>query len=275
MEVSPIINLYRTLEEAMFFKNSPRNNFYDFSGVQLLPNNPLKYIQATNTPNGINLEDWVVFGVSVCGNHEDNISSSFAIEKLTNSLNGNPQFLWSLKNVPFDFGWGLIYLRIQQSEGETFFSTPFKLTAINEEFTSQITYKYKRTDAYQSIGVNLWFRSESLQINLQNYYETSTENTVTTAVQTSKTEFWETESMAISNLIKIVNVMKLPYVYLNQVRTYFFEAPELPKPTSQENFGNMELHLTLNENDSYQEAIPNKGDFLDADFDENDFLIYN
>lgn len=272
--VNPIINIYKSLEDALYFKNSPRNSFYSFSGIQLLPNNPNKYIQVTNTPNGINLEDWTVFGVSLCGNFEHDITSSFTVEKLTNSLNGNPQFIWSLQNVPIDFGWGLIYLRIEQALGETFYSTPFKLTAINEEFVSQITYKYKRTDDYQSIGAQLWFRSESLQINLNNYYETSTENTVTTAVQSNRTEFWETESMSITNLINIVNVMKLPYVYLNSVRTYFFEAPEIPKPTSQENFGNMELHLSVNSNDIYTPPQPARGDWLADDWLETDFLIF-
>lgn len=271
---NPIINIYRTLEEALYFKNSPRNAFYTFSGIQLLPNNPNKYIQVTNTPNGINLEDWTVYGVSLCGNTETDITASFMVEKLTNSLNGNPQLIWSLENVPVDFGFGLIYLRIEQAVGETFYSTPFKLTSINEELVSQITYKYKRTDEFQSIGANIWFRTESLQINLQNYYETSTENTVTTAVQSNKTEFWETESMSISNLINIVQVMKLPYVYINGVRTYFFEAPEIPKPTSQENFGYMELHLTLNPNDVYIQPQPDNGDFLDTDFIEDDFSIF-
>ena len=274
MEVAPIINLYRTLEESMYFKNSPRNNFYSFSGIQLLPNNPNKYIQVTNTPNGINLEDWTVYGVSVCGTYEADITSSFMVEKLTNSLNGNPQFIWSLTNVPIDFGWGLIYLRIEQAVGETFYSTPFKLTAINEELTSQITYKYKRTDEFQSIGAQIWFRTKSFQMNIQNYYETSTENTVTTAVQSNRTEFWETENMSIDNLINIVNVMKLPYVYINGVRTHFFDAPEMPKPQSQENFGYMELHLTLNPNDIYTPPQISNGDFLEADFDSNDFLIF-
>jgi len=274
VEVAPIINLYRTLEEAIYFKNSPRNSFYSFSGIQLLPNNLNKYIQVTNTPNGINLEDWTVYGVSVCGTQEIDITESFTIEKLTNSLNGNPQLIWSLENVEHDFGWGLIYLRIEQAVGETFYSTPFKLTEINSEFTSQITYKYKRTDEFQSIGAQIWFRTESLQINLQNYYETSTENTVTTAIQSNRTEFWETENMSITNLINIVNVMKLPYVYINGIRTYFFEAPEVPKPVSQENFGNMELHLTLNPNDIFIPPQVSNGDWLNTDWLADDFLIF-
>ena len=32
------INLYTTKEEALYFKDSQRNSFYEFGGIQLLPN---------------------------------------------------------------------------------------------------------------------------------------------------------------------------------------------------------------------------------------------
>lgn len=271
---NPIINLYRSLDEAMYFKNSPRNAFYSFSGIQLLPNNPNKYIQVTNTPNGINLEDWTVYGVSVCGNTEVDITESFTVESLTNSLNGNPQLIWSLENVQHDFGWGLIYLRIEQALGETFYSNPFKFTSINEELVSQITYKYKRTEEYQSIGAQLWFRTKSSNVTIQNYYETSTEKTRTTAVQKNKTEFWETESMSIDNLIKIMDIVVLPYVYLNGIRANCFEAPEIPKPTAQENWGNMEYHFSLDYDEIFIPPQVSAGDWLDADWLGDDFLIF-
>ena len=102
--VEPVINIYRTKEEAFYFENSPINTQYIFKGVQLLPNNRLKYVQITNTPNGINLEDWTVYVVDCKGTKTD-ITSSFLVESLTNSDNGNPQLYWSLKNIPFDFGW--------------------------------------------------------------------------------------------------------------------------------------------------------------------------
>src|SRR5687768_7039325 len=122
----PIINLYRTVEEALYFKNSQLNTQFIFSGVQLLPNNLEKYIQVTNTPNGINLEDWAVKVISVCTGEElGDITPSFMVESLTNSINGNPQIVWSLSELIQDFGWDLIYLKITQALGETFYSQPF------------------------------------------------------------------------------------------------------------------------------------------------------
>jgi hypothetical protein len=44
----------------------------------------------------------------------------FFVDRLTNDLDGAPQFYWSLTDVPFDFGYNLIYLEINQLLGETF-----------------------------------------------------------------------------------------------------------------------------------------------------------
>jgi hypothetical protein len=48
------------------------------------------------------------------------ITSYFFVDRLTNDLDGAPQFYWSLTDVPFDFGYNLIYLEINQLLGETF-----------------------------------------------------------------------------------------------------------------------------------------------------------
>jgi len=275
--VAPIINIYRTLTEALTFKNSQLNTQFIFSGVQLIPNNLNKYVQVTNTPNGINLEDWTVKVHSVCTNEElGDITDSFMVESLTNSLNGNPQFIWSLTDIQTDFGWGLIYMKITQAVGETFYSTPFKITAIDEEKTAQITYKYKRTEAYQSIGFAMWFREDDIKLDLTKYYEVSTESSVNSVIQTNKIELWRTELMPRSLLIELIQKIKLPYVYINNIRASLFDAPEIPPSTSQENFASLNLNLSFNYNDVYVDTTEssNSGDWLGADWLNTDFLIY-
>ena len=42
------INLYTTKAEALYFKDSQRNSFYEFGGIQLIPNNT--YTQKTSMP---------------------------------------------------------------------------------------------------------------------------------------------------------------------------------------------------------------------------------
>lgn len=214
----PIINIYRTKEEAFYFKNSQINRFYSFNGVQLLPFNERKYIQVTNTPDGIDLEDWAVFGVDMCSGVKTDITDSFMVESLTNSDDGAPQLFWSLENVQHDFGVGLIYLEIQQSLGETFYTTPFLLTNEESEKTTQFHYKYKRNDNYQSVSFQTWFRQNTKQTELTTYYEASTKKTVTQAVKTNKIAKYVSELMDIEQLIALSDILENPYLYIDGVR---------------------------------------------------------
>ena len=247
----PFINLYRTKTEAFYFKNSQANRFYNFKGVQLLPNNTLKYVQVTNTPNGLNLEDWNVVAVDICTEVRTNISNYFLIEKLTNSVNGDPQFYWSLLDVPFDFGDNLIYLEITQTLGETFYSTPFLLTNDGIDKTTQFHYKEKRVDEFQSIGLKTWFRQSTKQTEITTYYEASTRNTVTQAVKTSNISIYHSELMDIDTLIKTTDVLENPYLYLDLVRGSLFEAVAIPELTAQENFAEIKFQISLHKGDSF------------------------
>lgn len=274
--VNPVIALETSLEKAMFFKNSQRNRFYSFEGIQLLPNNPNKYIQVTNVAGGIKLEDWTVKVMSMCGNELGDITDSFLVEPIeVNSDDGSPQFIWSLKNIPIDFGYDLIYLQITQAFGDTFYSQPFKITAIGSEKTCQIDYKFKRTDEIQSIGVTAWFDEPDLLQELESYYEVSTESWVTASMEQGEIEYWRTEKMPKSALIQLKRILGLPYVYINSVRASLKEAPEIPRKVSQENWCYMPFTINFHPNDVFVQPDDENGDFLADDFDSNDFLIYN
>lgn len=247
----PIINIYRTTEEAFYFENSQMNRFYSFNGVQLLPFNENKYVQVTNTPDGIDLEDWTVFAVDMCTRAKTDITEAFMVESLTNSENGDPQLFWSLTDVQEDFGMNLIYLEVQQSLGETFYSTPFLLTSEEEEKTTQFTYKAKRTDSYQSIGFQTWFRQNTKQTELTTYYEASTKQTVTQAVKTNKIAKFASELMDIDQLIALSDVLENPYLYVNNIRASLFEAVEIPEVVNQEIFGSVKFNISFNNNDVF------------------------
>lgn len=275
MAHKPVINIFKSLNEAMFFKNSPINTQFIFSGVQLLPNNPIKYIQVTETPNGINLEDWIVKVYSLCGKELGDITNNFMVESLTNSTNGNPQLYWSLQNISQDFGWQLIYLQITQVLGEAFYTQPFRLTSIESEKTTQINYKFKESDEIQSLGFNLWYDDEDLLQELTTYYEESTKSWVSASMEQGYIEMWKTELMHKSVLLKLKEIMGLPFVYANGVRVSLKEASETPKKVAQENFAEMTFVLNFHPNDVFVQPNDSGGDFLEADFNNNDFLIYN
>jgi len=273
--VNPVVNIFRTLSEAMYFKNSQINTQFIFSGVQLIPNNSQKYIQVTNTPNGINLEDWTVKVMSVCSDEElGDITDNFMVESLTNSDNGNPQFVWSLTNITQDFGWELIYLKITQAVGETFYSQPFRITSIDSEKTAQFNYKFRETDEIQSIGFTAWYNDEDLLQEQVTYYEESTQSWVTASMEQGEIEHWRTELMDKSLLIKLKKILGLPFVYINGIRASLKEVPEIPRKTSQENFAEMSFTVNFHPNDVFVQPEPSKGDFKSSDWKTEDWFIY-
>lgn len=269
MPVSPFINLFRTKEEAFYFKNSQINTQFIFKGVQLLPNNTAKYIQVTDTPDGIDLEDWTVNIVDLCKGTKTDVTDYFFVDSLTNSLDGAPQLFWSLTNVPFDFGYRLVYLEIEQAVGELFYSTPFLLTDYESEKVTQFHYKDSNEDVYQSIGLQTWFDEEDKKTELTTYYEVSTKNTVSQAIKTSRLELFRTELMPKSVLIALTYLLEIPVLYVNYIRCSLFEAIDLPKKTSQENFIEIEYILSPNYNDTFF----GKPDYLGIDYGTMDYNI--
>lgn len=249
--VAPFINLFRTTNEAFSFKNSQINTQFIFKGVQLLPNNTAKYIQVTQTPYGIDLEDWQVNIVDLCRGTKTDVTDYFFVDSLTNDDDGSPQLFWSLTNVPFDFGYRLVYLEIEQAVGELFYSTPFLLTNIESEKTTQFHYKDSKDDVYQSIGIQTWFDEEDKKTELTTYYEVSTRNTVSQAIKTSKLERFRTELMPKSVLIALTYLLESPVLYVNYIRCSLYEALDLPEKTAQENFIEASYVLSPNYNDTF------------------------
>lgn len=267
--VNPFINLFRTKEEAFYFKNSQINTQFIFKGVQLSPNNTAKYIQVTDTLDGINLEDWTVFVVDLQKGTKTNITDYFLVDSLTNDVDGSPQLYWSLTNVPFDFGYRLVYLEINQAIGEDFYSTPFLLTEYESEKTSQFHYKDSKDGVYQSIGLQAWFDSEDKKTELTTYYEISTKNTVSQAIKTSKIEYFRTELMPKSALIGLTYLLESPVLYVNYIRCSLFEAIELPKKTAQENFTEIDFMLSPN----YKDTFFGLADYSGIDYGTLDYNI--
>lgn len=271
---TPLIQLKRTLEDALSIRDSQINRLYIFRGIQLLPFNGYKYVQVTDIDDGLHLEDWTVNAVDLCTGNKTDITISFNVESLTNSDNGNPQLFWSLQNVQYDFGWKLIYLEITQTFGEVFYSTPFMLTNFYKEKTTMFHYKNKKSDVMQSIGIQSWFRQIQRNEELTQYYETSTKTTVTTSQKLNKIEKYITELMPLSILDLFMDILSSPYLYVNKIRASLYEAPKMPDLTGTENFGKFDFMVSPKKWDVYKAEDPLKGDWLSTDWDSNDWKIY-
>lgn len=251
MAVAPFINIFRTKEEAFYLRTSQENTQFIFNGLQLLPNNPSKYVQRTETPNGIDLEDWTVNVVECDNGNKTDITDSFFVESLTNDDNGNPQLYWSLLNVSFDFGYKLVYLEIEQSIGELFYSTPFMITDIESEKTSQFFYKEDEDSVYQVIGLMAWFLDYDKKTELTTYYQQSTKSKITQAIKTSNIELFRSELMPKTTLILMTYLLESPVLFVNGLRYSLFEAIDLPKKQSLENFASIDFQLSPQQGNTF------------------------
>ena len=269
MAVNPFINIFRSKEEAFYFRNSQINTQFIFKGVQLLPFNTEKYLQITATPFGISLEDWQVNVVDLCTEEKTDITPYFFVEYLTNDLDGAPQLYWSLFGVPIDFGYRLVYLEINQNIGETFYSSPFLLTEVEIEKTSQIHYKETKEDVFQSIGLQTWFLDEGKRTELTTYYEVSTKNTVSRALKTNYLHIFSTEMLPKSVIINLTYALESPVLYVNSVRSSLFEAIDIPDKEFQENFTSVDFSISQNLKDNFFKRPDYSGIDYGTEYDTN------
>ena len=213
------INLYTTKAEALYFKDSQRNSFYEFGGIQFLPNNA--YTQKTT----IDLSN--PYTISILKVADDSVMGSLSYS-ITNS------YYWSITPT-VDCSNNLIYLKFTYLS-TNYYTNPFYITALDEDRTTKFTYKDLPLDSYQSIGLKTWFRQKSRQSELNTYYESSTKDTVTQTIKTHNLEMYESEFMSIDDLILTSEILESAYLYIGSKRYSLFEAVKIPELTQQENF---------------------------------------
>lgn len=226
-------------------------NHYEFKGVQLLPFNELPYTQVTSVAGGINLEDRTAYIVD-CEGHETDISLYFAIDDIFTDVNGDNQIVWSLKNVPFDFGYEFVYLKVVQNIGETFYSNKFMLTDYESEKTSRLDYGSFDSDYKQSTQLLIAFKQAFNPVEIETYYEVSTRNTVINTVKSQKYENWLTGVISNDLLLKLIEVFTYKFTYINLLRCNLFEAIEQKEIEAEENFDQNIIKLTFNKSDVFE-----------------------
>jgi len=253
------INLYTTKAEALYFKDSQRNSFYEFGGIQLLPNN-------TYTQKVTNVELGNGYDISVLKVSDDSVIGGllYVLDELpnTNTIYAASNTIYAASNTlrtdsfsnsifyisitpTVDYQNELIYLNFYNGTN-TYYSNPFYITALDEDRTTKFTYKDLTSNQYESIGLKTWFRQKSRQSELTTYYESSTKNTVTQAIKTHNLEMYESEFMSVEDLIMTAEILENPYLYIGSKRYSLFEAVKIPELTQQENFGKIKFTLAPN-----------------------------
>ena len=226
------INLYTTKAEALYFKDSQRNSFYEFGGIQLLPVKyyfqPYAYPYAITKVESFRLRDGVLLNdLSQYIQPTVGYGIDFSIDEA----------------MPYDYGNELIYLRLTYSGGYLY-SNPFYYTSLDEDKTTYIEYRDNFSDDTYRVSLKLWFRQKSRQSEITTYYETNTKNTVTQAIKSHDLDMYESEFMSMEDLIMTTDILESPVLVMNNSVCYLFEAVKLPELTQQENFG--KIKFTIN-----------------------------
>ena len=236
------INLYTTKAEALYFKDSQRNSFYEFGGVQLLPTR--YYYQK------FNYATTAFTSVTAYKVRDNSLIDTFTgdITIITSEFGTK-----AIEFVPtdFDFGNELIYLKLGYGASSFYYSNPFYYTSLDEDKTTEVSYydtsnEYNISDINSTINLKFWFRQKSRQSELTTYYESSTKNTVTQNIKTHNLEMYESEFMSIEDLIMIAEILEKPVLFVNDIRCSLFEAIKIPELTQQENFGKIKFTLAPN-----------------------------
>lgn len=250
------IKLYSTKQQAKYFKNSQTNSFYEFGGIQLIPNKTYSQRISNTTINLVapfvatvlSVRDDKVLGTLIYTVISDPITDAIYADNtliyadseiLRVDSNTGSTNCWMITPTQ-DFGNELIYL----SFNNICYSSPFFITALDEDRSNKIVYKALPSEIYQSVGLKIWFRQKSKQSELTTYYESSTKNTVTQAVKSHKLEMYESELMSVDDLILVSEILESAYLYIDDVRYSLFEAIKIPELTQQENFGKIKFTLS-------------------------------
>jgi hypothetical protein len=90
------INLYTTKEEALYFKDSQRNSFYEFGGIQLIPNN-------TYTQKVTNVELGNGYDISILKVSDDSVIGGllYVLDELpnTNTIYAASNIIYAASNT--------------------------------------------------------------------------------------------------------------------------------------------------------------------------------
>lgn len=267
MNTPTFIRLENSLDKAMLYVTSPQTAYYSFNGVQLIPNHPFKYKQRTYATEGIEIEEWEVDVMDMCGNVLYTMQNNeFDVTRAFNDpQTGLPQVEWTLQ-TPYDADGRLIYLRINVGVNGYVYSSPFQLTEYGKEYTSRWDYRNKPNDEYYSIQLQIYFRQNKSQQEITVY------NPVSDGVQYMPTsvinpyERWFTKVIEGDILEEFKKIFAMRYRFSlrennisNELPVYtsLFEAIETPDFQGDENFLQQEILLTRNYRDVHNpNAVP-------------------
>ncbi len=252
------IRLAATQALAQDLGYSPEVQHAYLGQIQLLPNDPQPYNQATNSRLGVSVGAYTAYIVDGCGNEED-VTSYVTLTAFQE--NGIDQLKIQLANLPTDYGAQLVYLKIDRfSTGAKFYySNKFLLTDQESQFTSRLDYVDRERSIEAIGGENSigFIQSTRLRMyptnfiprhDVQQYYQITTGQHVNPralAKELTEYKFPMADPWTYKRLLRAM----LGVCYIDQSRAYLFEAPEYAPREGRSNFSENRFLTDIDDND--------------------------
>lgn len=231
------IRIEDTLEKAMYYQSGVQMQFYSFNGIQLLTNQAAPYVQRTNCSNGVAIADFTVTVMSMCGTELAEITESFKVDSTFQDENtGLWQLYWSLKNVTYDAGLQLIYLRIETGANGVYYTSPFMLTSQESESTHRFHYRNREIDPIQSTGLKMYYRQDSDLTTLELYTTLGGKKQIQQNLSIVEFEIFQTKIVDYQILKAFKRMCTFVFRYMDFKPFNLIEVPETKEFENNENF---------------------------------------
>lgn len=220
------IRLSDSLAKSQDLGDSPTVTHYSLETIQLLPNRA--YLQITNVEGGISLDsDCEVFVIDCSGNVLADITDNVFIEEFTDN-NGNNQCSIEYVNLGVDFYRQTVQIKFDMlSSDAVYFSNPLNITAYQSNQTVFFKYKndddfygigYTNANKWQSISLRMYFDIPIDETETENYFQISTNNTVSTRALVKLFERYQIEKTSRFVFDRLNILLKHELIYLDSVR---------------------------------------------------------
>lgn len=255
------IRLRQTREEACDMQEPPLASENYTGQVQLLPYDTEPYLQITNSPTPIIIEDFSAFLVDSVTNQEYDITANVFIFPFID-VNGVAQVAFELLAIPYDFGGNPCYLRFDS--GQSYYSNLFLCTVLYNNQTTRFDYwntgVYWGTDYFtsnmrQSIRLNTYFDNFVSQDELPTYFRITTNQTINQRAKVSDFYKYIFPQLNAWTAKRLKRILYGNYLYINEIRSYSVKGFEMPEREADSNVGISEFVISQDEADTY-EATP-------------------
>jgi hypothetical protein len=255
------IRLRETLEDACNMQEPPLASENYTGQVHLLPNDSEPYLQITNSPTPIIIEDFSAFLVDSVTNQEYDITENVFVFPFID-INGVAQVAFEIIAIPYDFGGNPCYLRFDS--GQSYYSNLFLCTILYSNQTTR--FDYWNTDVYwgtdyftsnmrQSIRLNTYFDNFVSQDELPTYFRITTNQTINQRAKISDFYKYIFPQLNAWTAKRLKRILYGNYLYMNEIRSYVVKGFEMPEREADSNVGIAEFVINQDEGDIY-EVIP-------------------